>query len=66
MLQNTLHKKMRFSIEDFFSKCDHIRSKTKDLVTFTEKILNEKPNFLYSDIWVYLCILWGWQFKGLI
>ena len=24
--QNSLHKKMNFSVEDFFSKCDQIRS----------------------------------------
>ena len=30
-------EKMKFSIKDFFSKCD--------LVTFTEEILNEKLHF---------------------
>ena len=38
-------QKMKFSIKDFFSKCDHIR---RDLVTFTEKVLNKKLNFLCS------------------
>ena len=37
---------MRFSIKDFLSKCDQIRS---DLVTFTEEILNGKLYFLCSD-----------------
>ena len=45
----TLHtaQKMKFSIEDFFGKCDQIRS--ADLVTFTEEILNGKLHFLCSD-----------------
>ena len=46
---NSLHKKMKFSIEDFFSKCDQIRKKTADFVTFTEEILNGKLRFLWSD-----------------
>ena len=33
---------MKFSINDFFSKCDQ----TTDLVTFTEEILNGKFHFL--------------------
>ena len=39
-------QKMKFFINDFFSKCDQIRA---DLVTFTEKIINEKFHFLCSD-----------------
>ena len=41
---------MKFSIKDFFSKCDRIKSRqeTADLVTFTEEILNGKLHFLYS------------------
>ena len=35
---------MKFSIKDFFSKCDQIRRK-QDLLTFTEKILNRKLHF---------------------
>ena len=35
---------MRFSIKDFFSECDQIRSFC-GLVTFTEKILNGELNF---------------------
>ena len=34
-------QKMKFSIKDFFSKCDQIR----DFVTFTEEILNGKLHF---------------------
>ena len=36
--------KMKFSIKDFFSKCDQIR--TGDLVTITEKFLDGKLYFL--------------------
>ena len=39
-------QKMKFSIKDFFSKCDQI----PDLVTFTEEILNGKLHFLCSVI----------------
>ena len=42
-----LHKKWKFSIKDFFSKCDQIHRKL-DLVTFTEESLNGKLNFLCS------------------
>ena len=38
---------MKFSIKDFFSKCDQIRRKL-DLVTFTEEIVNGKLHFLCS------------------
>ena len=41
---------MKFSIVNFFSKCDQIRRKLRiwpaDLVTFTEEIRNGKPYFL--------------------
>ena len=40
-------QKMKFSIKDFFSECDQSAA---DLVTFTEKILNGKLQFLYSVI----------------
>ena len=47
----TLHKKIKFSIKNFFSKCDQMRPNfPADLVTFTEKILNEKLHFLSSVI----------------
>ena len=39
-------QKMKFSIKDFFSKCDQIRS--ADLVTFTEEILN--GNFVFRAV----------------
>ena len=39
---------MKFSIKDFFSKCDQIRKGTADLVTFTEEIRNGKHHFLCS------------------
>ena len=46
----SLHIKMKFSIKDFFSKCDQIRSFLfpADLVTFTEEILNEMLLSLYN------------------
>ena len=44
---NSTTQKMKFSIKDFFSKRDQIRS-SADLVTFTEEILNGKRRFLCS------------------
>ena len=44
-------QKLKFSIKDFFSKCDQIRrkpQKTANLVTFTEAIVNGKLDFLCS------------------
>ena len=43
---------MKFSIKDFFSKCDQIHGfdQTADLVTFTEEILKEKLHFLCSVV----------------
>ena len=41
---------MKFSIKNFFSKCDQIRRKC-GLVTFTEEILNGKLHFLCIVIW---------------
>ena len=41
-------QKMKFSIKDFFNKCNQIRSFLQfpvDLVTFTEEILNGKLHF---------------------
>ena len=40
-------QKMKFSITDFFSKCDQIRRKLK----FTEEICNGKLHFLCSVCW---------------
>ena len=47
-------QKMKFSVKDFFSKCDQIRI-PEDLITFTEEILNENFHFLCSgtDIGLY-------------
>ena len=41
-------QKMKFSIKDFFSKCDQTRSFPVNLVKFTEEILNWKLNFFCS------------------
>ena len=38
-------QKLKFSIKDFFSKCDQTCA---DFVTFTEEILNGKLDFLCS------------------
>ena len=38
-------QEMRFSMKDFFSKCDQICRKITDLFTFTEEIYNGKPHF---------------------
>ena len=40
-------QKMKFSVKDFFSKCDQFPA---DLVTFTEKIFNGKLHFLCGDV----------------
>ena len=37
---------MKFSIKDFFSKCDRIHRFFADLVIFAEEILNRKHQFL--------------------
>ena len=44
---------MKFSIKDFFSKCDQFSA---DLVTFTEEILNGKLHFLccVTSVWCEL------------
>ena len=39
---------MKFSVKDFFSKCDQTCSFPAVLVTFTEEILNGKLHFLCS------------------
>ena len=49
-LKQVTTQKMKFSIKDFSSKCDQIRSfLEKHLLTFTGEILNEKLHFLCSD-----------------
>ena len=40
---------MKFSIKGFFSKCDQIRSFLRDLVTFTEEVLNVE-NFIFCAL----------------
>ena len=50
-------KKMKFSIKNFFSKCDHMwqhPQETADLVTFTEEILNGKHFCAVTEIAVSL------------
>ena len=42
-------QQMKFSIKDFFSKCDHNPQETADLVTFTEEIVNGKLHFFCSS-----------------
>ena len=39
---------MKFSMKDFFSKCDRIHRNLRNLVTFTAEVLNGKLHFLYS------------------
>ena len=47
---------MKFSIKDFYSKCDQIRSYCRN-TTFTVEILNEKLHFLckeeFNQSWIY-------------
>ena len=49
MVNNTTYsrhtmQKLKFSIKDFFRKCDHIPQFPADLVTLTVKILNGKDD----------------------
>ena len=39
---------MKFSIKDFFSKCDQCDQESADLVTFTEKSLMK--NFIFCAV----------------
>ena len=65
-------KKIKFSIEDFFSKCDQIRSILLIWVTFTGEILNGKLHFLgnvyktqrRSSPLVLTCMLLGYRFPN--
>ena len=41
---------MKFSIKDFFKKCDQIRIFPAAMVTFTEEILNGKLHFFCAVI----------------
>ena len=49
---------MTFSMNDFFSKCDQIRT---DLVIFTEVVLNGKLRFLCSVKFLVEYILKGFE-----
>ena len=44
-------QKKKFSIKDFFSKCDKNPQETADLVSFTKKTLNGGRYFLCSVSW---------------
>ena len=44
-------QKIKFSIKDFFSKCDQIR-----MVIFTDEILNGKLHFLCGETPVTECV----------
>ena len=48
---------MKFSIKDFFSKCDPDPQFPADLVTFTDKILNGKLQFLCSRVSTAMVII---------
>ena len=50
---NSLHKKMKFSIKDFFSKCDQIRRKLRIWSHLLKKSLVE--NFLFCAV-LDICI----------
>ena len=45
LIEKALHKKMKFSINDFFSKCDQIRSKLRIWSYLLKKSLME--NFIF-------------------
>ena len=76
IFKNTLHKKMKFSIKGFFSKCDQILSFLRILPHLLKKILNGKLHFfcsvsvhvdfakLYRANWIYLKLLQ--LFSGII
>ena len=51
-------QKMKFSIKDFFSKCDQIRSFLFDMVTFTEKIFNGKLHIVQCNRVIHGKICW--------
>ena len=44
----TLHKKMKFSIKDFFSKCDQIRRKLRIWPHLLKRSLME--NFIFCEV----------------
>ena len=55
-------QKTKFSIKDFFSKCDQPQE-TADLVSFTEEILDGKLHFLYSVLCLEELLFWSSQYS---
>ena len=51
MCFNTLHKKMKFPTEDFFSKCDQIRRKLRVCSCLIKNSLME--NFIFCAVIIY-------------
>ena len=49
MIHQGLHKKMKFSIEDFFSKCDQISRKQLIWSHLLKKSLNMISNTIHTD-----------------
>ena len=49
--QEPMHKKMKFSIKDFFSKCDQIRSFLKYAISlqYLKKELSVEVDFVRAD-----------------
>ena len=58
----TLHKKMKFSIQDFFRKCDQIRSFQRIWSHLLKKSLMEKFSFC-AGVFIVLHVFW---FGGLV
>ena len=48
----SLHKKMKFSIKDFFSRCDKIRSLLQIWSNLLKKSLMENLIFVCSDVYL--------------
>ena len=57
-------RKMKFSIKNFFSKCDQICS-FQQLVTFTEEILNGKLHFFVQWNELVVFVIWTSHFTFL-
>ena len=54
----SLHKKMKFSIKDFLSKCDQIRRKVRIRSHLLKKSLME--NFFFSTVLgLFVCLYWA-------
>ena len=52
---------MKFSINDFFSKCDQVQQFPADLVILIEKIVNGKLRFLCS---VNMIVSVAWKYSA--